>query len=577
MTPGTNPTSSGLAVTCDLGAIGGSDTQAFYDDGTNGDTTAGDNTYSFSTTVAAGTTAGTKSIACTITDSLPRTGSASIALTVTAILPIGVVQGEVNNGADGATFRSPYVPASGNGAGQAVTIQGVIYEKAIQPTSFGAYYGFFIQNTAATADGEANTSDGIYVYMSTKTSMNGPSGPYTPTVGDEIIISGTISEYYSMTELSNPILVKPVLRSGVDLESEIPPVVANPPADLQAANRYWERIEGMRVQIPVNSIVLGGRNVFSPPDGEIWVARADSTIGQRTDPYTNRAFRDAHPLDDNYDPTLWDGNGYRMLMGSWGLKANVNDATLLIDPARTFDTLTNAPVGGVNYTFSKYRIEITTQPTFSEGVDPAENHPPSAIDRSTQFNIADYNLENLYDYRDNPFSGCDFTGDSGCPKVAPFLAAVTSPFDYVPASDAVYQARLTDIAYQIINDLHSPDILMVQEVENQDICTVTGAALTCGSTDNADGQPDVLQELALKIAANGGPAYEAAFDRDSSDLRGIAPAFLYRTDRVQLLSPVGDPVLGGTPAIAGYTAVPIRQRRLQPKDLERRVYRYRRL
>ncbi len=51
---------------------------------------------------------------------------------------------------------------------------------------------------------------------------------------------------------------------------------------------------------------------------------------------------------------------------------------------------------------------------------------------------------------------------------------------------------------------------MVQEVENQDICTVTGGTLTCGTTDNADGKPDDLQELALKIAANGGPTYDAA-------------------------------------------------------------------
>ena len=84
------------------------------------------------------------------------------------------------------------------------------------------------------------------------------------------------------------------------------------------------------------------------------------------------------------------------------------------------------------------------------------------------------------------------------------------PYDYIPASDAVYQARLNDIALQIINDLHSPDILMVQEVENQDICTVNGGTLTCGTTDDADGKPDVVQELALKIASNGGPAYDAA-------------------------------------------------------------------
>ncbi|OGN72169.1 MAG: hypothetical protein A2X25_00450 [Chloroflexi bacterium GWB2_49_20] len=550
VTPGENPTSTGLGVSCDMNTIGGSATQVFYDDGTNGDGTASDNIFSYSATIAGGTTAGSKSLTCTISDLEERAGSAVIGLTVfPATLPIGTVQGAVSDSANGATFRSPYAPASGNGAGQQVTVQGVIFEKAIQPTAFGGYYGFFIQNTAATKDNDPFTSDGLYVYMSTYTTISGPGGSYTPTVGDEVVISGTISEYYNMTELSYATLVKPIVRSGVDLDAELAPIVVEPPANLQAANRYWERMESMRVQIPANSIVLGGRNVFSPADAEIWVASPDSTIAQRTDPYARRAFRDAHPLDDNYDASVWDGNGYRVLLGSWGVKAAAGNSQALIDPARTFSTVTNAPAGGLNYTFSKYRIEIDTQPAFSEGVDPAANNPPQTFDRSLGYSIVDYNLENLYDYRDNPFSGCDFTGNSGCPKVPPFLDAIKSPFNYVPASEADYQARLNDIALQIINDLHNPDILMLQEVENQDFCTVTEGTLTCGITDNADGKPDVLQDLVLKIASLGGPDYGAAFDRDSSDLRGIAPAFLYRTDRVQLVSPVGDPILGSDPAI----------------------------
>jgi len=244
------------------------------------------------------------------------------------------------------------------------------------------------------------------------------------------------------------------------------------------------------------------------------------------------------------------------LLGSLGIKGTVGDAQSLIAPARTFDTVTNAPSGGLNYTFSKYRVEITEQPVLSEGIDPALNDPPSVIaDRSLEYSIVDYNLENLYDYRDNPFSGCDFAGDSGCPKVAPFLAAVNPPYDYVPASDTAYQARLADIATQIINDLHSPDILMVQEIENQDVCSVSGASLTCGTSDNADGRPDVLQDLSLKVIELGGPEYDSAFDRNSSDLRGILPAYLYRTDRVELLPPDGDPILGSDPVIVGYTGV----------------------
>ncbi len=556
ITPGADPVSTGITVSCDLSSIGGSAAQVLYDDGTNGDQVTGDNTYSFATT---DTVAGTQNLLCTFSDAQSRSGTTTITVTLLTSLPIGTVNGPVGDADSGTTHVSPYV-------GQTVLIEGVIYEKTLQATSFGGTYnGFFIQNTAATADGDPNTSDGLFVYMGTHTDL---VGGYVPVVGDEVVISGTISEYYNMTELSNATLVKPVVRSGVDLDAELPPVVANPPVSLADANRYWERLQGMRVQVPQDSIVLGGRNVFSPADAEFWVASPDSTIAQRLDPYTRRAFRDAHLLDDNYDANDWDGNGYRILLGSLGIKATENDGQALIAPARTFDTVTNAPVGGLNYTFGKYRIEITSQPELSEGPNPTNNNPPQAFDRNFKYSIVDYNLENLYDYRDNPFSGCDFASDTGCSNEGtPFISPITPSFDYVPASDAVYQARLNDIALQIINDLHGPDILMVQEVENQDICTVTSGALTCGTTDNADGKPDVLQELALKIAVNGGPAYDAAFDRDSSDLRGIAPAFMYRTDRVQLLSPVGDPILGSSPAIAGYTAVPLDSDVSNPKTL----------
>ena len=165
-----------------------------------------------------------------------------------------------------------------------MVVQGVIYEKTLQATSFGTpYQGFFIQNTAATADGDPNTSDGLFVFTST---YNDLIDGYMPTVGDEVVISGRISEYYNMTELSSATLVKPVVRSGVDIEAEVSPVVADPPSDLANANRYWERLQSMRIQVPTDSIVLGGRNVFSPADAEIWVASPDSTIAQRVDPYT---------------------------------------------------------------------------------------------------------------------------------------------------------------------------------------------------------------------------------------------------------------------------------------------------
>lgn len=84
VTPGTTPPSTGLTVNGNLSSIGGSTTQPFFDDGSNGDATPGDNIFSYQATVSGGTTGGAKTLPVTITDAQSRTGSAPISLTVNA-------------------------------------------------------------------------------------------------------------------------------------------------------------------------------------------------------------------------------------------------------------------------------------------------------------------------------------------------------------------------------------------------------------------------------------------------------------------------------------------------------------
>src|SRR6185369_8027668 len=84
VTPGTNPVSTGLTVAANLVSIGGSPTQQFFDDGSNGDLTAGDNIFSYTATVAGNTTGGAKTLPFTITDAEFRSGSGNISLTVLA-------------------------------------------------------------------------------------------------------------------------------------------------------------------------------------------------------------------------------------------------------------------------------------------------------------------------------------------------------------------------------------------------------------------------------------------------------------------------------------------------------------
>ncbi len=474
-------------------------------------------------------------------DDPARTGSCTLTVTVTAVKTIGEVQGATLDTEVGSFDRSPFAPLTGNGNGQTVVVvRGVITEKTLAKTSTGgSQRGFFLQSTPSSTDGDPLTSDGIFVFMGSFTTL---IGGYEPQVGDEVVLSARVSEFFNYTELTNASLVTNV-GSLLDLDAVAPAFAAAPPDDFADSERYWERREGMRAAVAAGSVTVDGLDVFpGTADAEQWLISGDHPVANRADPYARRVFRDAHPLDNA--PGLFDdGNGYRIVLGPIGIKlAEGLDA--LLAPARTFETLANDLVGGVSYTFSKYRIETTTQPSYTPGVDPSANAAPAPPDRHVEVSVSDYNVENLYDYRDDPNDGCDFATNGGCPGVSP-------PFDYVPASDAVYQARLGEIAAQIADDLHAPDLLLVQEAEDQDICTVAAGALACGTADNADGKPDTLQELALRISNEHGISYDAAYDRNGADDRGIVAAFLYRTDRVELLpASAGHPVLGSSPTVA---------------------------
>jgi hypothetical protein len=272
-------------------------------------------------------------------------------VTIVEILPIGAVQGSVGDADNGLIFRSPYAPASGNGAGATVAVRAVIYQTLLARTaSGGSTHGFFLQDTASTADGDPNTSDGIFVFTSGFTDL---IGGYVPVVGDEVVVQGRVSEFFSLTELSSASALQ-VVRSGVDLSAEVAPFEVNPPDDLAEANRYWERHEGMRAVVPAGSLVLNGRNVFpSTLDGEVWLVRGDHPLAGRAEEYERRSFRDPHPLDN--DPALFDdGSGYRIILGSLGSKPHSATTLALIAPARPIPD----PCADRSVSFrSKYQIQ----------------------------------------------------------------------------------------------------------------------------------------------------------------------------------------------------------------------------
>lgn len=84
--PATAPPSTGIIVVGNLSDVFGSASQAFFDDGTHGDSTAGDNVFSYSITIAAGTPGGNRVVTAVASDAQARTVNLSQSVTINALL-----------------------------------------------------------------------------------------------------------------------------------------------------------------------------------------------------------------------------------------------------------------------------------------------------------------------------------------------------------------------------------------------------------------------------------------------------------------------------------------------------------
>jgi hypothetical protein len=99
VSPATTPPSTGIAISANLTSIGGAASQQFYDDGTNGDVTAGDNIFSYLQTVGPFITTGVKNIVANITDAQARSATAPITITIQSPT-CGVERWAVKTGGD---------------------------------------------------------------------------------------------------------------------------------------------------------------------------------------------------------------------------------------------------------------------------------------------------------------------------------------------------------------------------------------------------------------------------------------------------------------------------------------------
>ncbi|HKF43583.1 MAG TPA: lamin tail domain-containing protein [Thermoanaerobaculia bacterium] len=425
VTPGSNPTSTGLQVQGDLTAIGGSATQTFYDDGsTGGDQTAGDNVFTYTATVAGATTAGNKSLPFTISDAQLRSGTGSIALSVVIPLAIHDIQGSGDT--------SPY-------AGSPVQTTGIVTGRKTN--------GFFIQSPDGFVDADPNTSEGIFVF----TSSAPPAGA---AVGNDVRVTGTVQEFIPSadpnsppsTEIINPSVT--VLSTGNPLPA--PVVLSAADTDPSGPIDQLEKYEGMRVQ--VNSLT-----VTAPTQGTISEANATSTsngvfygvITGVARPFRERGIEAPDPLPSPGIPRF-DGNPERIRVDSDGIGAPTLDVT-------TGAVLTNL-IGPLDYAFRSYTIDL--DPAVTVGVTPGISAAVAAPARAAdQFTVACFNLERFFDTTDDP------------------------TVQDVALTMAAFNNRLNKASLAIRNVLRTPDILGVEEMEN---LPTLQALATKINTDAAD-------------------------------------------------------------------------------------------
>jgi predicted extracellular nuclease len=414
VTPGANPTSTGLVVTGDLSSIGGSATEPFFDDGTNGDVTAGNNTFSFSTVVTVATTPGAKSLPISITDAQGRSGSATISLTVTAA-PLNLSIHDIHGPGD----KSPVV-------GRLVSTTGIVTAVVSN--------GFFIQNPDNAVDADPNTSEGVFIFTSSRPTA-------TATVGNLVQVTGTVAEFIPSSDPNSPssteISSTPTI-SLISTGNPLPTPVALTAADTDPAGPIdqLEKYEGMRVHVDVMT-------VSGPTDGNVSEANATSTsngvffavIAGIPQPFREPGIQLPDPLPAGAPATVtrWDTNPEILRVNT----AVQGGSTILnVTTGATVTSLT----GPLDFNSRFYTI--LTDPNSGAAASGNISAIPVPVAAPNELTIANFNMERFFDTVDDP----------GTSDVALTATAFAN--------------RLNKASLAIRNVLNMPDVIGVEEMEH---------------------------------------------------------------------------------------------------------------
>ena len=331
--------------------------------------------------------------------------------------------------------------------------------------------GFFIE--AADADQDANplTPEGIDVFTSSRP---------TVVVGNSVQVTGTVATFPTVanshtpaTELTSPTIT--VIAPTATLPTAIPltPSILTPTGGLYQLTPY----EGMRVS--VNSVTA-----VSGTNGSVTSANEANELATSTGYFygvitgTARPFRE--PGIDIRDVAIagapsaiaqFDDNPERILIDTsiaGGTALEISTGAVLTQVTGVLDFTFSADSF---YDPSRLILDATYDRT---KVTAGMSVTPVALPASTEFTVASFNIERFYnpvqstpdDLYYVPAGVNGFNGSSGSAVLSTGQTFVSAAVD---VTSAAYARRLAKLSLAIRTVLNSPDIVTLEEVENQSV------------------------------------------------------------------------------------------------------------
>lgn len=352
--------------------------------------------------------------------------------------------------------------------------------------------GFWFQSTAPDAD--PATSEGLFVFT-------GSAPTAAPAVGDAVRVEGTVTEFrpggsggtdnLTTTELTNAEIT-------VTGTAAVPsPTIVGPGGRVPPSTVIDDDSTGDVETTGTFEPATDGLDFWESLEG-MWLGLDQPSVTGPTSSFGEL-------------PVVAAGAGVRTVRGGVVLRENdsnpervlLDDVLAPVPVAKTGDRLAGVVTGVLDYSFGNYKYLVARTPAVMDGGLQREK---TARTPALQVSVATFNVENL-DPGDGP-------------------------------------AKFGGLAQAVVKNLASPDILALEEVQDND-----------GATNSGTTAADVtLNTLTAAIRAAGGPRYawrqiDPVDNAEGGEPGGnIRVAFLYRTDRpVKFVDrPGGGPTIGTT-------------------------------